>query len=131
MSKIAITNVDEAPWLAKRVKNGHTTGAQIVGEAAKDGICVFIMNFEPGFETELHSHSEDEVMYVVEGELRMGEKVMGPESILLIRKGSQYKFSVGDEGVRFLNIRPGSTKYQPVGKPVIKPERAPEKQSES
>ena len=117
MSSIAITNVDEAPWLAKNVKKGHTTGAQIVGEAAKDGICVFIMNFEPGFETALHSHSEDEVMYVVEGELRMGEEVLGPQSILLIRKNSEYKFSVGDKGVRFLNIRPGTTTYQPADKP--------------
>ena len=125
MSKIAITNVDEAPWLSKTVKDGRTTGAQIVGEAAEDGLCAFIMNFAPGFETELHSHSEDEVMYVLDGEIRMGRRVMGPQSILLIRKDSQYKFSVGDEGVRFLNIRPGSTKYQP----VIRAARASEKQS--
>lgn len=113
MSSITITNVDEAPWLAKNVKKGHTTGAQIVGEHTKDGICAFIMNFEPGFETALHSHSEDEVMYVVEGELHMGDQVMGPQSILLIRKNSEYKFTVGENGVRFLNIRPGTTRYQP------------------
>ena len=117
MSSITITNVDDAPWLAENFKNGHRTGAQIVGEHTKDGICVFIMNFEPGFATELHSHSEDEVMYVLEGEMRMDDQVMGPESILLIRKNSEYKFTAGDEGVRFLNIRPGTTTYQPADKP--------------
>ena len=117
MSTINITSVDDAPWLAENYKNGHRTGAQIVGEHAKDGICVFIMNFEPGFATELHSHSEDEVMYVLEGEMRMDDQVMGPQSILLIRKNSEYKFTAGDEGVRFLNIRPGTTRYQPASEP--------------
>ena len=53
-------------------------------------------------------------MYVLEGEIRMGRRVLGPESILVIHKDSQYKFTVGNEGVRFLNIRPGVTEYRPV-----------------
>ncbi|MBC81785.1 MAG: hypothetical protein CMQ33_13290 [Gammaproteobacteria bacterium] len=114
MSKISITNVEEAPWLSKNVKDGLTTGAQIVGDADSSDLCAFIMHLAPGYETELHSHSEDEVMYVLEGEIRMGRRVLGPESILVIHKDSQYKFTVGNEGVRFLNIRPGVTEYRPV-----------------
>ena len=49
----------------------------------------------------------------------MGKRVLGPQSIVFIPKDVQYQFTVGDEGVRFLNIRPGPADYQPVGKPVV------------
>jgi quercetin dioxygenase-like cupin family protein len=114
MSKISITNIEEAPWLSQTVKDGLTTGAQIVGDVEEGDLCAFIMHLAPGYETELHSHSEDEVIYVLDGEIRMGRRVLGPQSIIVIRKDSQYKFTVGDEGVRFLNVRPGQTGYQPV-----------------
>ena len=119
MSKIVITNVDEAPWVREAVQDdGRKTGAQIVGEV-DEGLRAFIMNVAPGFDTGIHSHSQDEVIYIVDGEIRMGKRVLGPQSIVFIPKDVQYQFTVGDEGVRFLNIRPGPADYQPVGKPVV------------
>lgn len=118
MSKIVITDVENAPWVRESVRDGRKTGAQLVGEV-DEGLRAFIMNVAPGYQTEVHSHSQDEVIYVVEGEIRMGNRVLGPSSILLIPKDVQYQFTAGDEGVRFLNIRPGPADYQPVGKPVV------------
>ena len=118
MRKIVITDIDSAPWVRESMLNGRKTGAQLVGEE-DEGLRAFIQNREPGFQTEVHSHSQDEVIYIVDGEIRMGKRVLGPGSILLIPKDVQYQFTAGDDGVRFLNIRPGPSDYQPVGKPVV------------
>ena len=51
MSKIVITNVDEAPWVREAVQDdGRKTGAQIVGEV-DEGLRAFIMNVADANET--------------------------------------------------------------------------------
>ena len=107
MSKIVITNVEEAPWVRESQNDaGRKTGVQVVGEV-QEGMRAFIMNVAPDYETEVHSHSQDEVIVVVEGELRMGNRVLGPNSILLIPKDIQYRLGAGKDGARFINVRPG------------------------
>jgi mannose-6-phosphate isomerase-like protein (cupin superfamily) len=123
MSKIVITNVEEAPWVRESQNDaGRKTGVQVVGEV-QEGMRAFIMNVAPDYETEVHSHSQDEVIVVVEGELRMGNRVLGPNSILLIPKDIQYRLGAGKDGARFINVRPGPADYQPVGKPVVTSEQ--------
>ena len=56
---------------------------------------------------ETHSHTVDEVIYIVEGSLTLGDRTCGPGTVLAIEKDTEYSFTVGQEGVRFLNIRPG------------------------
>ena len=123
MSKIVITNVEEAPWVRESQNDaGRKTGVQVVGEV-QEGMRAFIMNVAADYETEVHSHSQDEVIVVVEGELRMGNRVLGPNSILLIPKDIQYRLGAGKDGARFINVRPGPADYQPVGKPVVTSEQ--------
>ena len=81
MSKIVITNVQEAPWVRESQNDaGRKTGVQVVGEV-QEGMRAFIMNVAPDYETEVHSHSQDEVIVVVEGELRMGKPVVTSEQL--------------------------------------------------
>ena len=47
------------------------------------------------------------VMYIVEGGFSMGKRRCGPGTVVYIEAGTQYGFEVWEEGVRFLNIRPG------------------------
>ena len=53
----------------------------------------------------------------------MGNRVLGPNSILLIPKDIQYRLGAGKDGARFINVRPGPADYQPVGKPVVTSEQ--------
>jgi len=68
-----------------------------------------------------HSHDHEEVIYIVEGGFSMGKRKCGPGTVVYIEAGTQYGFTVWDEGVRFLNIRPGLATYAEKGKTGTNP----------
>ena len=53
-----------------------------------------------------HSHDEDEIILVVEGELHAGSQVVGPGGSMYVAGGTVYAFRAGPEGLRFFNFRP-------------------------
>jgi len=53
-----------------------------------------------------HSHDEDEIILVVEGELHAGSQVLGPGGSMYVTGGTVYAFRAGPEGLRFFNFRP-------------------------
>ena len=55
---------------------------------------------------EAHSHDEDEIILVVEGELRAGSQVVGPGGSMYVSGGTVYSFRAGPSGLRFFNFRP-------------------------
>lgn len=54
----------------------------------------------------IHSHSEDEVVFVVDGQLRLGNRLFGPGTAVSIAARTLYNFYSGPEGVRYINFRP-------------------------
>jgi len=50
-----------------------------------------------------HSHDEDEIILVVEGELHAGSHVVGPGGSMYVDGGTVYAFRAGPEGLRFLS----------------------------
>lgn len=58
-----------------------------------------------------HSHSRDEIIYVLDGGIRMGAQVYGPGTALCIPHDLRYRFRGEEGGHRFLNFRRG-TSYQ-------------------
>jgi uncharacterized cupin superfamily protein len=54
-----------------------------------------------------HSHSEDEIIYVLSGEVRMGSHHYGPGSALSIPADVRYALANGEHGHVFLNYRSG------------------------
>jgi hypothetical protein len=122
MGKIEITHIDEAPWISDRdVQTGpRRLGVQIIGDV-DEGLRALIVAQPPGHKTKVHSHSETEIIHILEGDIKVGNRTLGPGTCLFIEHDTQYQFTVGDEGVRFMNIRPGPSEYHPVGE-----ESAPE-----
>jgi quercetin dioxygenase-like cupin family protein len=53
-----------------------------------------------------HSHDEDEIILVAEGELHAGSHVVGPGGSMYVQGGTVYGFRAGPEGLRFFNVRP-------------------------
>lgn len=53
-----------------------------------------------------HSHDEDEIILVVEGELHAGSHVLGPGASMYVPGGTVYSFRAGPAGLRFFNFRP-------------------------
>jgi hypothetical protein len=53
----------------------------------------------------VHSHSEDEVIFVTEGQIRLGARLYGPGTAIAIAADTQYGFSSGPAGLCFINFR--------------------------
>ena len=80
-----------------------------------------VRNTHPGGDTELslkevriapdtdvvpHAHRSDEIVYVLDGELHLGPRVLKPGSSVLIPGMTLYGFRSGPQGLCFLNFRP-------------------------
>jgi hypothetical protein len=62
-------------------------------------------------ETAVHSHSEDEVIFVHTGSIRLGNKIYGPGTALAIAADTKYGFFSGPDGLGFVNFRGTSPTY--------------------
>ena len=118
MGRAVIMHIDEAPWIrgGPRGSGDHPDGGgQLVGDLEK-GPWVHINWLPGGTVAPPHSHSLEEVIYVLEGGFSMGKRQCGPGTVVYIAAETQYGFKVWDEGVRFLNIRQGLATYKEAGK---------------
>lgn len=52
-----------------------------------------------------HAHLEDEIVYVLEGTLHFGRRMVGPGSAVGVTGLTTYGFTAGPQGCRFLNFR--------------------------
>jgi hypothetical protein len=52
-----------------------------------------------------HSHTQDEIIFLIDGSLRMGARQYGPGTALSIRGGTRYALEGPPGGHRFLNFR--------------------------
>jgi quercetin dioxygenase-like cupin family protein len=66
---------------------------------------LFEIRLEPGLEVRTHAHADDEIVYVVDGELHVGRRVCGPGSSMFIPGNTLYGFRAGPDGCRYLNFR--------------------------
>jgi quercetin dioxygenase-like cupin family protein len=56
----------------------------------------------------LHSHSEDEIIFVTAGAIRLGNRLYGPGTALAIAAGTVYAFEAAPIGLSFINFRAAS-----------------------
>ncbi len=60
----------------------------------------------------VHSHSEDEIIFVREGGLRVGNRTYGPGTALAVAANTNYGFHVGPAGLSFVNFRASAPTYK-------------------
>ena len=121
MAKLQITEIDSLQWMAAKSGYERVTGdstIEVANQESDERMCHRIHH--PGSETELqmfevrvpprhvvesHAHDEDEIVYVVEGEMHLGARVLRAGSSAMIPGKTLYGFSAGAEGLVFLNFR--------------------------
>ena len=54
----------------------------------------------------VHCHSEDEVIFVIDGQIRLGAKLFDRGTAVSIAAETFYSFTPGPDGLRFINFRP-------------------------
>ena len=69
--------------------------------------------YVPDSHTPLHSHSEDEVIFITGGAMRLGARLYGPGSAVAIHANTKYKFDNGPDGLSFVNFRGATPTYTP------------------
>ncbi len=54
----------------------------------------------------IHSHTEDEIIYILDGEMVMGTQTLGKGASVFVAANAKYSFKSGPNGLKFLNFRP-------------------------
>lgn len=67
--------------------------------------------YKPDYEVPVHSHTEDEIIFVRAGSMRLGNKLYGPGTALAIAADTKYGFRAGPDGLSFVNFRVGSPSH--------------------
>jgi len=111
VGRTIVQHVDEAPWVrggprAEGVEKHPEGGGQLVGDLER-GPWVHVNWLPGGLVAPPHQHDKDEVIFILEGGLTLGGRRCGPGTVVYLERETPYGFTVWDEGVRFLNVRPG------------------------
>ena len=119
MAKVRLITSDELPWVHPmrdeqlsdeqrvKLKEGEQSTEYRIREPGGDDTPQLVeIRYLPNAEIQLHSHDVDEIMYVLEGSMRLGERIVGPGTSLSITGRTFYGFQAGPEGLHILNFRP-------------------------
>lgn len=118
MAKVRLTTQDQQDWIVSgerdldeaeraKLRQGELTSAYRMREPGGPDFPQLVeLRYEPDAEIRLHSHDEDEIIYVLDGQMRVGSRTVGPGACLTVPGGVFYGFHAGPEGLRILNFRP-------------------------
>lgn len=73
-----------------------------------DGISLGVYSFPPNFTLPRHWHDCDQVVFVLEGAVSVGNRQLRPGEGYYTRARATYSFTAGPRGVRFMEFRPVS-----------------------
>ena len=98
---------DEGDYDREQLRESERTARFRVREMGSDVSPQLIeLLYQPGAEIQLHAHDEDEIIYVLRGELHLGQRNFPPGTSVFVAGGTFYTFRAGAEGLQILNFRP-------------------------
>ena len=68
-------------------------------------ITLFLTGRNQEYRSSAHSHSADEILYLLRGQIHFGSYELGPGDAVAIRGDQRYQFRSGPDGFAFLNYR--------------------------
>lgn len=118
MARVRLTTDEQQAWIVSgerdlpeedraKLRKGELESQYRMREPGGDDFPQLVeLRYSPNSEIRLHSHDEAEIIYILEGEMRINNRKLGPGATLTIPGGVFYGFHAGPEGLRFLNFRP-------------------------
>ena len=113
MRAVRITNRDEGEWMEVRPQL-HRGDRRVAGhlriiERSPDRVVVYT-RYDPGLVIEKHSHLSNEVIYVLEGELIVDDRICSAGTTLVIEKGTPFgPLTAGPAGTVLFETFDGET----------------------
>lgn len=91
----------------------HQVGRALWADAACPTCAVWLHGNQlpSGLKTDRHFHTEDEIIVVTAGEIRLGRLGYGRGAVLAVDRETRYGFTCGDPGLSFINFRPAPPTY--------------------
>jgi quercetin dioxygenase-like cupin family protein len=119
MGQARLHHADEIQWSTIRARGGDNPHEifKALAESELDSSMTFHefgsatelqlaeLEFIPHAEAVVHKHDNDEIMYVVRGEMHFGDQVLKAGSSIYIPGGTFYGFRAGPDGLRVVNFR--------------------------
>ena len=117
MAKIKLSDVDNANWMRSidmappemrdtLEPDEANTLVNIHAEGSDDLLQLFEVKLPAHAKQRVHAHEHDEIIYVVGGSMRVGNRILKPGSSMFVAGETFYAFEAGPEGLHFLNFRP-------------------------
>ncbi|MGE0306976.1 MAG: cupin domain-containing protein [Acidimicrobiia bacterium] len=116
MAKIRIVDAVDPPWVTKVVitpqqRDGashdpYEIQMRVHHEGDNELPRLHEIEHPPGKETIPHAHDADEIIYVVAGDLVIGNRSLPAGSSVFVPANTLYAFRAGPQGLRFVNFRP-------------------------
>jgi hypothetical protein len=116
VAELRITHLDDVPW--QEVK------AQLHGDRRVSvwekylswtpTMLVLYARYDPGMLVERHGHRSDHVVWVIEGEIRVGDVLCGAGTSIVLEEGAVFgPIEAGAEGALMLEIMTGDPRAVP------------------
>ena len=70
-----------------------------------EGFSLVTVEFAPGFIVARHSHTSDCLYYILEGEIFLGRRALGPGDGFFLPADHPYGYRAGPQGVKLLEFR--------------------------
>jgi quercetin dioxygenase-like cupin family protein len=116
MPELKIAHVDDLEW--QEVKAQQHNGRRVsVWEKYLEwtpDLMILYARYDAGMLTERHGHMSDHIVYVLEGEITVGEVRCRPGTNIVLEKGAEFgPIEAGAEGALLLEIMMGDPRAVP------------------
>lgn len=115
-----IVRLDEREWIEVKAQQHHTdSGDRRVSVWEKylewtPELMVLYAKYDPGFLTERHGHLSDHIVYVLQGEVTIGDEVCGPGTNVVLDRGAVFgPIEAGPDGALMLEVMMGDPRAVP------------------
>lgn len=109
MAKIQVFQSDDKPWVNAKPDpaTGESTDmSRVRHPGGEDELQLFDVRTGPHRQAEVHTHEQDEIIYVTGGQMIFGQHTLNPGDSVYIPGMTLYSFKAGPEGLQFINFRP-------------------------
>ena len=120
MGAIHARRGDNISWEENRTSDGdgQTPGWGVrtkpYFEPAEAGMMLRVVEYAPDWVVEAHSHAASEIIYILDGEVSVGEGRFGPGDAIRIEPNTVYgPLRAGPQGVRFVLLFTGTPGMTP------------------
>jgi quercetin dioxygenase-like cupin family protein len=98
---------NDAPWPTEFTQRAMQASRLTVPfrQEGSGGFSLVTVEFGPGFLLPRHSHSSDCLYYIVEGQIVMGKRELGPGDGFFLPADQAYAYRAGPDGVKLLEFR--------------------------